>query len=159
MKKLISCVLMIVLALGSIGLAACGSEGEEGETTPPASNGEATSPAEEEAPPPAGSLSWSDIPAYSGASQVQKGGWAVPPAQGEWSKVEWRYYESGDSADRVASFYRGRMPDQGWDEMMWMEAEGVAWAYYTRNGERDGAMFWVTSDENKTIFALMRATQ
>ena len=39
------------------------------------------------------------------------------------------------------------------------EAEGVAWAYYSKNGEEDGAMFWVASDEGETFFALMRSTK
>jgi len=162
MKKLISFFLVIILALGSIGLVACGNgEEEEEEVAPPPVEEEEEVPPteEEEEPPSGGDLSWGDMPVYSDADQVQKGSWGIPPAQGEWSKVEWRYYETGDSADKVASFYRDEMPDEGWDEMMWMEAEGVAWAFFTKNGEKDGAMFWVASDEGETVFALMRATQ
>lgn len=160
MKKLLSLVLIFALILGCVGLAACGNGAEEEEeATPPPAEEEAP-PEEEEVEPPSGrELSWSDIPVYSGADQIQKGSWAMPPAQGEWTKVEWRYYETGDSVDQVASFYRDKMPDKGWDEMMWMEVEGMAWAYYAQNNEKDGAMFWVTSDEDKTVFALMRASQ
>ena len=160
MKKLIAYVLVIILALGCIGLVACGNGEEEEEVAPPPVEEEEEAPTKEETEPPSGGeLSWRDMPVYSGADQVQKGGWAVPPAQGEWSEVEWRYYETGDSASKVASFYRDKMPDEGWEEMMWMEAEGVAWAFYTKNGEKNGAMFWVASDEGETVFALMRAAQ
>ena len=104
-------------------------------------------------------MTWNDIPLYSGAEQVQKGSWAIPPEQGEWAKVEWRYYETGDSVDDVAAFYKSQMPGQGWQEVVWMEAEGVVWGYYSKNDEADGAMFWCGSEEGETFFALMRATQ
>jgi len=161
LKKFLLLVLVFALILGCLGLAACGSSEDEEEVTPPPAEEEEVAPPEEEEAEPlsGGKLTWSDMPVYSGADQIQKGSWAMPPAQGEWSKVEWHYYETGDSVDKVASFYRDKMPDKGWDEMMWMEAEGVAWAYYSKNNEKDGAMFWISSDEGKTVFALMRASQ
>jgi len=156
LKKVISLALVLVLLLGCIGLAACGG-GEEG-TPPP--NGEATPPSNGGAAPPSGGgLTWNDMPVYSGAKQVQKGSWSIPPEQGEWSKMEWRYYETGDSSSKAASFYKSQMPGEGWQEMAWMEVEEVSWGYYSKNDEQDGAMVWVGSDEGKTSIALMRATQ
>ena len=162
MKKAALITFGLIVALSCIGLVACGGDNGNGAeptdtatptTTPTATTTPTTTPSS--------GLTWEDIPLYSGASQVQKGSWALPAEQGEWSKVEWRYYETNDSTDDVASFYKSNMPGKGWDEMMWMEAEGIAWAYYTKNSEKDGAMFWCSLDEeeNKTLFALMRATQ
>lgn len=165
MKKVVSLVLVVAVMLSSVGLVACG--GGEGVTPPPPS-GEAAPPAEEAAPPPseeeptpppAEGLSWNDMPVYSGAKQVTKGTWTIPPAEGEWSKVEWRYYETGDSVSTVVAFYKSQMPGKGWQEMAWMEMEGVSWGYYSKNDEQDEAMVWTGSDDGKTFIALMRATQ
>ena len=156
MKKAISLVLILVVILGSIGLVACGG-GETG-TTPTPSNG-GTTPTPSPTPPPSG-LNWTDMPVYSGVvTQVQKGSWAIPPEEGEWTKVEWRYYETGDSVSQVAAFYRAQMPGNGWQEVAWMEMQEMSWGLYNKNDEKDGAMIWVGSDEGKTFIALMRATR
>jgi hypothetical protein len=146
-KKAIS--LLLVLVLGCIGLVACG--GGEG------SSGGAAPPEEEGTPPSGGGFTWNDMPVYPGANQVQKGSWSMPPAEGDYSKVEWRYYETGDSMSTVASYYRSQMPAKGWQEMGWMGME--AGGYYSKNNEQDGAMIWVGSDEGETFLSLMRATQ
>lgn len=161
MKKLISLVLVLVMMLGCVGLVACGG-GEEDVTAPPPSEVEVTAPPpseEKPTPPPGGVLTWSDMPIYSGAKQVQKGSWSIPPAEGEWSKVEWRYYETGDSVDKVAAFYKSRMPGKGWEEMGWMEMQEMNWGIYNKNNEQDAAMVWIGSDDGKTALALMRATK
>ena len=103
MKRAISLVLIAVMMLACIGLIACGAE--SGTT------------------PLSGGNSWGDVPVYSGAKQVQKGSWSIPPAEGEWVKVEWHYYETGDSVGSVAAFYRAEMPGEGWDEMAWFEMQ------------------------------------
>jgi len=156
LKKSISLFIVLLLVLGCVGFIACGGGEENGEEE--TANGDADLPEDDDSAP-SGTLTWGDIPTYPGASQVQKGSWGIPPEQGEWSKMEWRYYETGDSADDVAAYYKSRMLTNGWSETMWMEAEGIAWAYYTKNGEKDGAMFWTASEEGETFFALMRATQ
>lgn len=159
MKKVISLVLVVVMMLGCVGLVACG--GEEGVTTPPPEEA-APPPPEEEAPPPpppAGGLTWNDMPVYPGVNQVQKGAWSIPPEEGEWSRVEWRYYETGDSVSTVVAFYKSQMPGNGWEETFWMEMDEMRWGYYSKNNEQDAAMVWVGSDEGKTFVALMRATE
>jgi len=143
LKKVISLVTVVAMMLGSVGLVACG--GEEVVTTPP--------------PPPAGGLTWNDMPVYPGVNQVQKGAWSIPPEEGEWSRVEWRYYETGDSVSTVAAFYKSQMPGKGWEETFWMEMDEMRWGYYSKNNEQDAAMVWVGSDEGKTFIALMRATE
>ena len=159
LKKAMSIFIVLLVVLGCFGFVACGGGEENGAAE--TANGDITPPVDpvDDESEPSGTLSWGDIPTYPGASQVQKGSWAIPAEQGEWSKMEWRYYETRDSADDVAAYYKSRMPGNGWSETMWMEAEGIAWAYYTKNGENDGAMFWTASDEGETFFALMRATQ
>ena len=158
MKKVVSLVLVVAIMLSSVGLVACGGGG--GATPPPPSEGEAAPPSEEEpTPTPAEGLSWNDMPVYSGAKQVTKGSWTVPPAEGEWSKVEWRYYETGDSVSEVVAFYKSQMPGKGWQEMAWMEMPEVSWGYYGKNDEQDGAMVWTGSDDGKTFIALMRASK
>ena len=151
MKKVISLALALILLLSLAGLVACnGGDTADNGATPADENG---------APSGSAGLTWNDMPLYSGANQVQKGNWAIPADEEGWAEVEWRYYETDDSADEVAAFYKSQMTAKGWEEMLWMDAEGVAWAYYSKNDEKDGAMFWCGEEEGDTFFALMRAAQ
>jgi len=165
LKRVLSLILVMVLALGCIGFVACGSaeDKEEEETAAEAEEEEAVAEEEEEEESSAVSngdgISWNDMPIYSGAKQIVKGAWMIPPAEGDWSKVEWRYYESGDTADDITDFYRSKMPDIGWQETMWMDAGEMSWAFYQKNDEQDGAMIWITADNGDSVIALMRATQ
>jgi len=156
MKKAISLALVLIMMLSCISLVACGGGEEEAPTPTPT-----PSPTSEPATtPPSGSgLTWNDMPVYSGAGQVQKGTWAIPPAEGEWSKVEWRYYETGGSVSEVVTFYKSQMPGNGWQETMWMEMQEMSWGVYNKNNEQDAAMVWIGSEEGKTFFALMRASE
>ena len=159
MKKILSLLLVLILVLAGISLVACGGE-EEGENIPTPSTSEPTgAPEKEPTTPSAGRLTWNDMPVYSGAKQVQKGSWSIPPAEGDYSKMEWRYYETGDNLDAIATFYRAQMPAKGWEEMGWMEVPQMKWGMYNKNNENDAAMVWVASDEGKGIIALMRAAK
>lgn len=162
LKKLIYLTLALILVIGTIGLVACGGNGDEtdnGTDTVPADETPASSePAESSSE---GGVTWSDIPIYSGADQIQQASWgmAIPADESGWSDVAWRYYETSDSASDVIDFYKDEMPDNGWDEMSWMEAGGYAVGYYVKNNEQDGAMFWCGEEDGKTVFALMRSAQ
>ena len=57
----------------------------------------------------------------------------------------------------VAMFYKMEMPKNGWQQMMEMEVQDVAMLFYTKSNENDAAYIWVGSQDNKTVFALMRA--
>ena len=105
MKKGIPLLLVMILVLGSISFVACGGK-ENGTTQEPAQTPSPT----QTIPSSAGGLTWNDMPIYSGASQIQKGSWAIPPAEGDYSKFEWRYYETKDSFDDIAAFYKSQMP-------------------------------------------------
>lgn len=157
--------IVLVLALGTLlvcaGLLACGGQGRD-ETAPPPADEEASPPDEGASTASGAGLTWDDIPIYAAAKQIQKGGWAIPPAEGDWSKVGRRYYQMADDVNTVAMvsmFYRMEMPKNGWQEMMWMEVQDATWAYYSKNDEQHGALVWVSSDEGRTVFALMRATR
>jgi len=159
MRKAISLILVIILILGCIGFIACGNGGEEGTTPPPSGQKNGQTPEQTTPSTSSSGLSWSDVPIYSGADQVQKGSWSIPPAEGDYSKVEWRYYETGDDISDVAGFYRGNMPGKGWEEMGWVETPEMNWGMYSKNNEQDAAMVWIGSDDGKTFLALMRASK
>jgi len=96
LKKLLSLLLVSILVLAGISLFACGGEEEVEETqTPPTSEPARALEKEPVTAPSTGGLTWNDMPVYSGAKQVTKGSWSIPPAEGDYSKVEWRYYETG----------------------------------------------------------------
>lgn len=150
MKKVISLVLVVVMMLGCIGFVACG-DGEE--VGPPPTE-------EEEAPPPSeDGLTWNDMPVYPGANRIQEMTWTIPSEEGEWTQLEWRYYETGASLSTIVSFYKSEMPGNGWQQPFWMESPEGSWSYYVKNNERDMAMVWIASEEGKTFIALMRATE
>lgn len=145
MKKSISLVLVLIMMLSCASLVACGGGGGGGETLPSVAG-----------------LTWDDIPIYAEAEQIQKGSWAIPPVQGDWSKVEWRYYRMNDEVNdvgMVTMFYKMEMPKNGWQEIERTETQDMSWGYYSKNNEQDGAIVWVGSDERNTVFALMRAAR
>lgn len=141
MRRILSLVLVPVMVLGCISLSACaGGNGGEvpappGEEEPAPPSDEASSPPppssdEEASPPPSssgGGVSWGDMPVYSGAKEIQKGSWATPPAEGDYSTVEWRYYQADADPSAVATFYKSAMPGEGWQEAAWVEMPEGKW--------------------------------
>ncbi len=100
------------------------------------------------------------MPLYSGAGQIQKGSWSIPPAdESDYSKVEWRYYETNASLVTVSAFYKNQMPAKGWTEKGWMEVQEMHWGLYDKNNENDAAMVWINSQEGKTVIAMWRASK
>jgi len=156
LRRIISLLLVMVVLVTCVGLVACGSKESEETQTSTSNSTSSTTPT---TTPSGSGLSWNDMPIYSGAGQVQKGTWSIPPAEGDYSKFEWRYYETNDSLEKVAAFYRSQMPAKGWKEMGWMEVQGMSWGMYNKNNENDAAMIWVSSQDNKTVIAMWRATK
>jgi hypothetical protein len=162
MKRLCLLVLIVIMALSCIGLVGCGN-GADTPVSPapePAATPEETIIPEEAIPKitvPSGNTFWSNIPIYPGATEVHEGSWAIPPTEGDYSMVEWHYYETGDQVTAVSAFYKDQMVSFGWQEMGWMEMQEINWGMYTKNNEEDAAMVWITTEEEKTMFALMRA--
>jgi hypothetical protein len=155
MKKAVSLLLILALVVVSAGLIACGGKEEGGATQTQTQSPTAT----QTTSPAGGGLTWSDMPVYSGASQLQSATWQIPAAEGEWTKMEWRYYETSASVSAVAAFYRSQMPNKGWQEQGWFEAQGVSWGFWMKNDEHDGAYIWIGLGEDKTDLALMRASK
>ena len=140
MKAMLS-FLLVLLVLGTAGLVACGG-GKNG------------------AAPAAGAgLSWNDMPVYSGAKSIDNSNWAIPPVEGEYTKAEWRYFETKDSADEVSAFYKSRMAAKGWSEQGVMNLPGMNWGMYSKNDENDSAAVWISSQDGKTVIALFRANK
>ena len=162
MKKGISLAFIFMLIVACVGLTACSGGGPEA-PTPAASPTPADSPSPASSPTPASKgsgFTWNDIPVYGGATQVQEMNWSIPPAEGDYTEVEWRYYETNDSPASVSAFYKSNMPGNGWGEHVgWMEMPELTMGVYSKNGEKDSAIIWIAAEEGKTIFALMRASQ
>ena len=162
MKKGISLVFVFVLILACVGIAAC-SGGGPGAPSPAASPTPADSPSPASPPTPASTgsgFTWNDIPVYGGAKQLQEMNWSIPPAEGDYTEVEWRYYETNDSPASVSAYYKSNMPANGWGEHVgWMEMPELTMGVYSKNDEKDSAIIWIAAEEGKTVFALMRASQ
>ena len=156
MRKLLTLLLVLILISAGISMFACSGKEKAEETQTPATSEPTKEPA---IVPSTGGLTWNDMPVYPGAKQVQKGSWSIPPTEGDYSKVEWRYYESGDNLDTIATSYKTQMPARGWEEMGWMEVPEMRWGIYNKNNENDAAMVWIASDDGKSVIALMRATK
>jgi len=160
LRKTISLIVVLVMVLGCVGFIACGGRGES--ETPPSNGGAISAPDEEVVPPSIGGFTWDDMPVYAGAEQIQEANWTMPPAEGDWANVEWRYYTMNDDLNdvsMVSMFYKMEMPKNGWQSMGQMEMQDMSWAYYSKNDEKDGAVVWIGYDEGKTVFGLMRATE
>jgi hypothetical protein len=100
------------------------------------------------------------MPIFGGASQVQKGSWSIPASEdGDYSKMEWRYFETSGSIEEISNFYKKEMGDKGWTQAGWMEVQGSAWGSFNKNDENDAAMVWVSSQDGKSVIALWRASK
>lgn len=172
---------LIVLAL-ALGLAACGGGGDNNEKeSPTAQKGTpaATKTAEAAETPKAtktaeasgGGASLENIPVYPGADKVgDYSGDAPIPLVGQdlnttdYKDNKWVVYETDDSVDDVASFYKGGMPDKGWHEENWFDTSvlggGAAWGSYTRdNGDTAAWVFVGGSNDNRTEIVVGTGTK
>lgn len=153
---------VIVAVLVGVVLVGCGqkSNGTTPPTTPTQTPVVPTAPSRAGIPVPSvPGLTWDDIPIYRGLQNVQQASYTIPPTQGDYAKFEWRYYESSDSVENIASFYKKEMPARGWTEAGWMEVPQMNYGIYNKNDEKDAAMVMVSSQGGKTVVALWRATQ
>lgn len=158
MKRL-PIILIAFLLLVSLSFTACGNGQEDQQTETPKTTQPTEAPKPSQPSTTTSGVTWNDMVTYPGAMQIQKGGWAIPSQEGEWSEFEWRYYESGNNIEEVASYYRSNMPGKGWQEQAWMDMQQVFWLMYTKNNEDDGAYIWGMTEDNKTIIAAWRGTK
>jgi hypothetical protein len=170
MKK-ISLILVVIAVFALVLVEACGGNNGEEETTTATtsattttSTAPATTTTAAQTTQPSngggGGLTWNDMPIYGGADQIQEFNMSFTPEEDEdYSKMEWRYYETGDDVDDVVDFYKDKMPDNGWDEQMWADMGEIAYGMYFKNNEKDAAMVWIASEEGNTAIALWRASE
>ncbi len=135
-----------------VGLAGCGPKKDGPTATPTTSTpGGTTTPSVLGSP-------LADIPAYPSLRQVQKVSQVMPQTAG-YAKAEVRVYETNDSLEKVADFYKAQMPAKGWVETQWMDTPQFRNGMYTKNNEADIAMIYVIAGEGKTEVMIMRATK
>ena len=160
-------LLIVISVLALVFVGSCGGNGGDDKTTQTTkattteqtTTKETTTKETSNGGGSGGGFTWNDVPIYGGADEIQEFNISIPPDEGEYSRVEWRYYETGDDIDNVVNFYKDKMPDNGWEEMMWMDAGEIAYGMYMKNNEADAAMIWVSTDNGDTVIGLWRASE
>ncbi len=157
--KRISLILVVIAVLALVLVVACGGDNGEEETT--AATSAATTTAQTTQPSNGGGegLTWNDMPVYGGADQIEEFTMTFSPDEAEYSEFEWRYYETGADVEDVIDFYKDKMPDNGWEEVMWMEAGDIAYGMIMKNNEKDAAMVWIATEGGDTLVGLWRASE
>jgi len=152
MRKLTTLALVMALVLSGLALAACDGKGEEGS----ASSSEETTAKK----PDKGGSAFDDIPIYPGAKKVQKA--EGTPAKGmfdsrEYANVEHRAYETGDSPDKVADFYKKQMPKNGWTKLVFQKyPEGSYMGAWVKGGKGTGAQISISDRKGSTYIGIIR---
>ena len=172
---------LCALAL-AVAIVACGGGGEEKGTpsggqqqaTPTAGKTVAagqTSTATAKPSSGGGEASLKDVPVYPGADKVAdySGSSPIPLPGGEgadtaeFQNIKWALYETGDSANKVADFYKSKMPDNGWDEQGWFDTSsqegGVAMGSYTRDNGNVAAWVFTSGSGDKTEIVIGTGTK
>lgn len=135
-----------------VGLAGCGPKKDGATATPTTSTpGGTTTPA-------AADSVLADIPSYPSLLQVQKVSQIMPQTAG-YAKADVRVYETNDSPEKVADFYKAQMLAKGWAETQWLDTPQFKNGAYSKNNEADIAMIYVIAGEGKTEVMIMRATK
>ena len=161
--KRISPILVVIAVVALVLVGACGGENGEEETTAAATTTTAAATTTTQTTQPSngggGGLTWNDMPIYGGADQIEEFSMSFSPDDADYSEFEWRYYETGADVEDVIDFYKDEMPDNGWDETMWLDAGEIAYGLYMKNNEKDAAMVWISTDGADTLVGLWRATE
>jgi hypothetical protein len=134
MRKPIVLCLVLALIVG-LALMACG---EKKEQTTSGKAVEETGKTKEDAK--RSGYGWSDVPEYKGATKSEQEGQMTIPAaaQGEYEKVDRRWYETDDSPEQVHEYYLDQMPKKGWHKLFAMKyPEGSAVSTWVKDdGDR-----------------------
>ena len=161
--KRISPILVVIAVVALVLVGACGGENGEEETTAAATTTTAAATTTTQTTQPSngggGGLTWNDMPIYGGADQIEEFSMSFSPDDADYSEFEWRYYETGADVEDVIDFYKDEMPDNGWDETMWLDAGEVAYGLYMKNNEKDAAMVWIAAEGGDTLVGLWRAAE
>jgi hypothetical protein len=181
-------ILGLIVLMMALALAACGGGGDNEKESPTAQRegspaatkaAEASATAEKTVkatktpataqPSGNGGEGLENIPAYPGADKTgdYSGDYSLP-ALGEglntedYSDTSWVVYETSDSVDDVAAFYKDKMPANGWNEEKWFDSSfvaDVAWGSYTRDGGDTGAWVYIGGDGDTTQIVIGRGTK
>jgi hypothetical protein len=155
LKRIISLIAVATFLFSCLFPVACDNQEEK----KLADNGVATPAKESSESLTESGFTWNDVPVYQGAKQVHRGDLAeTMPQQADYSRVEWRYYETGSDQEDVALFYHSNMPGNGWEQIIWMDAGDTTIGTYVKNDEKDAAMVTIGVDNSKTYFGLVRTS-
>jgi len=162
-KKITMAVLVSVMALGSIGLVACGGNGASQEDADEATTGttegdvaagetttEPTEGSDSEAV--SGEFTWDDVPVYPGAEAMEDQ-WTSTEIEGMTAGN--RTYTTDDSVDDVVDFYTSEMPGYGWSEPSWIQSSGSATASFFKD-DTETANFQVETREGVVYITIIR---
>ncbi len=161
MKKILLSVIVLLVLAG--GATACGSVGNVGAaggpTTANGTNPTTSATSGSSQVPPAGGASWGDVPIYPGATQAQGGGEVAPLPGSGISKVEARYYETRDPADKVESYYKSQLPADGWQSQGWVEVGMIGGVYVKSDTESLQVSILPAGPDGKTVITLVKGTK
>lgn len=149
-RKLIYFLLVLALALGSVGLAACGGGDEEGDGNGLNGDGLNGDGGVTEEPTSGGELC-EDVPVYPGADDVEKvdWSWSGRGAAG-FGQVRWHYYSTDDSVENVMDYYKNKMPDEGWEKATEISTDEYAMLVWTKDDGDTGAGIGAGWEDGKT---------
>lgn len=133
--------ILIAFVVLSLACGACGLAGDVIEETGEDEDSPAPPPTDEPDEPPADAPApgkgIKGIPIYPGASEVMS---ATPPpvpgAAAGYKDVEAALYETRDDKDKVCGFYEDKMPEAGWDKVIYMPVdEGCITTWVSKDGK------------------------
>lgn len=185
MKRSVVYVLIaLMLALGA-AFVACGGGGEESnkeQAEPTAAEQQQDGQEQQQADTPAAKAtskpsggesggSIGDVPVYPGAKKTTSGEWsgseAMIPAigsdvnAGDYTKVQYAMYETGDGAQDVFDWYKGKM--SGWDDRGSFSggSEGSVGAFgvWTKNDGKEAVWITIGEESGTTTLGIFLGTQ
>ncbi len=163
MKSIVSFLVAMLLVAGIV--TACGGgnnqetpaaqqTGNTEETTTPtqtSSSQPTTASADSSGPKDRGAY-WSDVPIYPEVNETlyvagQK------PSVATYTKMEQRVFQTQDSVDKVATFYKTKLADNGW-EGQYGSLPGMG-IIYTKDGGKGYLLISIVLDEQQKLTQLV----
>jgi len=159
MRELALIIVIFLILAGCVSITSCPSESEEVSDTP-ASESESESPAatQTEETSTGGSLC-EDLPLGFRKTEVARGSWSIPELSEDWGQTEWCYYHTPEALPTMRRHFTNEMPDNGWEQVDWIDAGDTSLSYWTSKSGADGAMIWMIPDEPGTFIAIARSVR
>jgi len=97
---------------------------------------------------------WINMPLYPGATTFQYTPGGHDPGDASYAKVEYRYYTTSDSAEKVSTYFRARMVAEDWAESIWLSdlGPGAQQGTFSKNNGQDIAEVWITAQSDGTTY-------